>query len=87
MRRRSPTDEHRRRIRHWVRFRDLEHQIHTSDGITERCAICRSAVDAGQTAFIITFKGIMIITLDRACMDLWCSEIVSAIEQTVKDAS
>jgi hypothetical protein len=75
---RSPTHEHRSRIRHWVRFRNLEHHIHTSDGVTEPCAICRSAIEEGQTAFIITFKGIMIITLDRACMDLWCSEIVSA---------
>jgi len=61
-----------------VGFRDLEHNIHTSDGVTERCAICRSSIESGQTAFMITFKGVMIITLDRACMDLWCSEIASA---------
>jgi len=87
MRMRSPLEEHRRRIRHWLRFRDLEHQIHTRDGGTERCAICRSALEPGQTAFIITFKGVMIIALDRRCMDLWCAEIASAekIEPLIRD--
>jgi len=70
-------DEHRRRIRHWIGFKGLEHHIQSSDGTGEPCAVCRQRVEPGQLAFVITFKSIMVITLDLRCMDLWCAEIAA----------
>jgi hypothetical protein len=72
-----PIEERRRRIRVWLRFRELDHVIRRVDGDGTECGICGRGLDPGELAFVVTFTSTMTLHLDRMCMDLWCSEVAA----------
>jgi len=67
-------DERRARIRRWSSFRRLQDIVGGPSPGGANCVICGRIIEAGETDFIITFKGAVSLRLDQACMELWREE-------------